>query len=91
MLAWQTQETASLSLGHLTIEPMPVALAQTKFDLTLSIAPECPWRIRGMVEYDASLFNESRVAQWATWFVRTLDQVEALGQTATPVDTLSLH
>jgi hypothetical protein len=90
MLAWQTQETASLSLGHLTIEPMPVALAQTKFDLTLSIAPESDGAIRGVFEYDASLFNESRVAQWATWFVRTLDQVEALGQTATPVDTLSL-
>ncbi|MBZ1351824.1 AMP-binding protein, partial [Alcaligenaceae bacterium LF4-65] len=90
MLAWQTQETASLSLGHLTIEPMPVALAQTKFDLTLSIAPEPDGAIRGVFEYDASLFNDSRVAQWATWFVRTLDQVEALGQTATPIDTLSL-
>ncbi|MBZ1351827.1 amino acid adenylation domain-containing protein, partial [Alcaligenaceae bacterium LF4-65] len=90
MLAWQTQETASLSLGHLTIEPMPVALAQTKFDMTLSIAPEPDGAIRGVFEYDASLFNDSRVAQWATWFVRTLDQVEALGQTATPIDTLSL-
>jgi arthrofactin-type cyclic lipopeptide synthetase C len=78
MLAWQTQESVDLSLGALSIEMLPVALDQTKFDLTLSIAPEPDGTIRGMLEYDASLFTETRVAQWATWFVRKLDQTPEL-------------
>jgi amino acid adenylation domain-containing protein len=89
-LSWQTQEAAELSLGDLTIESMPVALEQVKSDLALYLTPMANGCMSGMVEYDASLFTESRVAQWTTWFVRTLDQVEGLGQTATPVDTLSL-
>jgi len=90
MLAWQTQQDTALSFEHLTVETMPVALAQTKFDLALSITPEADGAIRGVIEYDASLFTERRVAQWATWFVRTLDQAHALIATTTPVDTLSL-
>jgi non-ribosomal peptide synthetase component F len=79
-----------LSLEGLAIESMPVALEQAKSDLALYLVPLANGFISGMVEYDASLFTETRVAQWAKWFVRTLDQVEALGHTATPVDTLSL-
>jgi nonribosomal peptide synthetase DhbF len=90
MLAWQTQQAPELSLGHLAIDFLPVALAQTKFDLTLSIAPDADGAIRGMLEYDASLFTDHRVAQWATWFERTMAQTQALSAATTPVDTLSL-
>jgi len=90
MLAWQTQAAFALSLNDLSVEMSPVALDQTKFDLTLSIAPDTDGAIRGIVEYDASLFTESRVAHWITWLVRTLDQAQAMSLTPTPVDTLSL-
>ena len=90
MLAWQTQEAPTLLFDHVTVEAMPVTLGQTKFDLTLSIAPDADGAIRGVLEYDASLFTESRIAMWVTWFVRTLDQCRALANVNTPIDTISL-
>ena len=90
MLSWQTQESFALSLSDLAVDMLPVTLDQTKFDLTLSIAPTTDGAIRGALEYDASLFAESRVAQWITWLVRSVEQVELLEGSATPVDTLLL-
>jgi amino acid adenylation domain-containing protein len=90
MLAWQTQEASALTLEQLSLEPLAVRLDQTKFNLTLSIAPANDGAIRGMVEYDASLFTEHRVAQWITWLVRTLDQAQAMSLTSAPIDTLCL-
>jgi amino acid adenylation domain-containing protein len=90
MLAWQTQETASLYLDDLSVEMLPVTLTQTKFDLTLSIAPEPDGSIRGAFEYDASLFTESRVAQWVTWLVRILGQAQALSLNDAPINNVVL-
>jgi non-ribosomal peptide synthetase component F len=43
-----------------------------------------------MVEYDASLFSESRITLWVKWLLLSFEQAERLGASHSPVDTLSL-
>ncbi|MEY3672755.1 MAG: D-alanine--poly(phosphoribitol) ligase, subunit 1, partial [Pseudomonadota bacterium] len=61
MLAWQTQDASSIALEGLTLEPIKVALNRAKYDLTLYLVPESSAEIRGLVEYDSSLFSNSRL------------------------------
>jgi nonribosomal peptide synthetase DhbF len=90
MLAWHIQDAPSITLEGLTLEPIKVASNRAKYDLTLYLVPESNGEIRGLVEYDSSLFDNNRIAQWAQWFVHMLDHVQMLEQTLTPVDTVSL-
>jgi amino acid adenylation domain-containing protein len=90
MLAWQTQDSTELTLDGLAIESISVGLDQTKFDLTLSISPSPDGAIRGVIEFDTSLFDESRIKQWNGWLVRMLDQALALSLTDKPVNTITL-
>ncbi|MEY3673213.1 MAG: hypothetical protein RI904_2870, partial [Pseudomonadota bacterium] len=67
-----------------------MALGRAKSELALYLEPVADGTIRGVLEYDASLFKESRVLKWSEWLLRTFDQVHALRHSDIPVDTLSL-
>ncbi|HTP24353.1 MAG TPA: amino acid adenylation domain-containing protein, partial [Anaeromyxobacteraceae bacterium] len=72
MFAWQNQEGFTLSLDGLAAQPLDIAPAQAKFDLSLSLAPLSDGTIEGSLEYDASLFKAGTVARWAAAFTRLL-------------------
>ena len=43
------------------MKPHPVGLSQAKFDLSLSLRAQEDGSITGVVEYDADLFDASRI------------------------------
>lgn len=79
MFAWQSQQTGALRLGGLALEPLPVELAQAKYDLTLSLAPTQDGAIRGTLEYDADLFEPATAARWSEALIHVF---EAMGDLA---------
>ncbi|WP_173005854.1 non-ribosomal peptide synthetase [Labrenzia sp. THAF82] len=70
MFAWQSQETAALSLERMTARSLDMGLAQAKFDVTLSLAPQADGSISGALEYDADLFDVETVSGWTVMFER---------------------
>ncbi|MBT6676552.1 MAG: non-ribosomal peptide synthetase, partial [Rhodospirillaceae bacterium] len=93
MFAWQSQEmgeaalddvaaTAALGIGS------GVGLDRAKFDLTLAMMPGADG-VAGVLEYDADLFDEERVAQWCDLLVSLLQQMAGAADGAA-LATLSL-
>ncbi|MFC0098349.1 non-ribosomal peptide synthetase [Micromonospora marina] len=61
VFAWQNAPRPHLRLGDLDLELLDVTTGTAKFDLTVSLWEEGD-RIRGTVEYNRDLFDESTVA-----------------------------
>ncbi|MFM8801972.1 MAG: condensation domain-containing protein, partial [Tagaea sp.] len=89
MFAWQSQDPAALALDGLAVSTREVGLAQAKFDLTLSLAPQAGGAIAGAIEYDADLFEAATVERWAEMLTTLLDALDA-SPADTPVGLLAL-
>ena len=89
---WQVRasdEGASERWGRegLTMKPHPVGLSQAKFDLSLSLRAQEDGSITGVVEYDADLFDASRIVTDMQRWERLLGQLIA-HETLTEIDWL---
>ena len=92
MFDWQVRgsdEGTSERWGRegLTIKPHPVGLSQAKFDLSLSLRAQEDGSITGVVEYDADLFDASRIVTDMKRWERLLGQLIAQ-ETLTEIDWL---
>jgi amino acid adenylation domain-containing protein len=72
-------DAAPLALGDLEARPAPTSLAAPKFEWILNVSAGVGGLV-GRLEYDASLFEASRVA-WAVRFYRSLLETLVAGDT----------
>ena len=89
---WQirtSDEGASERWGRegLTMKPHPVGLSQAKFDLSLSLRAQEDGSITGVLEYDADLFDASRIVTDMQRWERLLGQLIA-HETSASIDWL---
>ncbi len=74
MFILQNTPPAALSISGLRLEPLPVEIKTTAFDLTLAMS-ETANGFAGAIEYDADLFDEGTVARLAERFERLVEAV----------------
>ena len=91
MFAWQSQGSGDLRLGDLELEGVELALAQAKYDLSLSLAPARDGSLQGVLEYDADLFAPETIARWCEVLCGVLDQFAGSGATGEPLALGSLR
>jgi amino acid adenylation domain-containing protein/non-ribosomal peptide synthase protein (TIGR01720 family) len=75
LLSFQNQGDASFELPGLVTEKMTRGLATTKLDLTLVLQPLPNGDLSGVMEYDADLFEESNVKNWALSFEKLSEAI----------------
>jgi amino acid adenylation domain-containing protein/non-ribosomal peptide synthase protein (TIGR01720 family) len=64
MFVLQNTPVPSLSLPGLSLEPISIATATSRFDLTLELAPT-ERGLAGTFEYNTDLFDAATIARWA--------------------------
>ncbi|WNG19735.1 amino acid adenylation domain-containing protein [Cystobacter fuscus] len=75
MFSLQNQPRERLELPGLTLTALEAVTGGAKFDLSLFFEEEAGGGLRGLFDYDASLFEESTVARWASELVGLLEEV----------------
>ena len=74
MFAWQGQSLPSSLLDEEQVQPISVALAQAKFDLTLTLDPGADGEVLGALEFDRSLFSEGSARSWVKQFEQLCEE-----------------
>jgi amino acid adenylation domain-containing protein/non-ribosomal peptide synthase protein (TIGR01720 family) len=87
MFALQNTPAEALSLPGLSLLPVEIEQATSKFDMTLSLA-ESPSGIRGTLEYSSDLFDAATIQRMVGHFTHLLEAVVA--DPVRPVATLDL-
>ncbi|HET9362164.1 MAG TPA: amino acid adenylation domain-containing protein [Vicinamibacterales bacterium] len=87
MFALQNTPTETLSLPGLSLLPVEIEQATSKFDMTLSLA-ESPSGIRGTLEYSSDLFDAATIRRMVGHFTQLLEA--AVAEPTRPVATLEL-
>ncbi|WP_396189366.1 condensation domain-containing protein, partial [Flavobacterium sp.] len=90
MLSWQNSDESSGTFADLAMEPVAVTFERAKFDITLSLTGQPDGTIKGMVEFDASLYLKERVQHWVDILVFLLGRVIDLLSSTAPVASFSL-
>ncbi|WP_095989705.1 non-ribosomal peptide synthetase [Cystobacter fuscus] len=75
MFSLQNQPRERLELPGLTLTALEAVAGGAKFDLSLFFEEEAEGGLRGVFDYDASLFEEGTVARWASELVALLGAV----------------
>jgi len=70
MLSFQNQGGSNFEFFGLEVEQIQIGQATTKFDLTLVLTPAANGDLSGVMEYDADLFEENNVKNWASSFMQ---------------------
>ena len=74
MFAYQPSVLRSMQFKDLQIDPIPIDVHISKFDITLSMA-DVNGKFQGEWEYNTDLFNESTSRQMIRHFIHLLDSV----------------
>jgi hypothetical protein len=76
MFVLQTTPTASLQLPNLTLQPVGIDSQTSKYDLDLSIGEEADG-LRGVLEYNTDLFEETTIDRMVNQFQTLLASIAA--------------
>lgn len=74
MFILQTAPIESIELRGLKIEPVRVNLEHIKFDLLLNLSPR-PYGIEGTLEYNASIFERSRMERMISQYTILIENI----------------
>ena len=74
-LAFQNNDTPTLTLPELTLTPIPAPTGTARYDLHIDITDNGEHGYGGTVEYATDLFDRSTVHTFAARFLRILEQV----------------
>lgn len=76
MLAWQNTPRHSLKCGGLTLEPLEIETGTAKFDLLLALE-DTAQGIRGVLEYNTDIFEETTIARMVGHYQKLLEEMFA--------------
>jgi natural product biosynthesis luciferase-like monooxygenase protein len=79
---------ATLSIGGIELESLPLNQGATQFEITLRAAAVADGEIRGMIEYNTDLFDASMIARMIDHFQALLDEIT--GRPDAPVSDLPM-
>ncbi|MFY0579907.1 alpha/beta fold hydrolase [Cystobacter fuscus] len=84
MFSLQNQPREQMELPGLTLTALESVAGGAKFDLSLFFEEEAEGGLRGVFDYDASLFEEGTVARWASELVALLEAVARQPEVSLP-------